>query len=137
MTVLRIQPIIFVKYIPLPSNSLLRKLKSPSIDNCQALQCLRDTNCIDNDIALLLDEMHLQPQFQFDGQALIGCNANMAMYILCFMVVSLKKSIPFVISVIHLVKNSGEIVYQILISALCQFKSEVSPFKSRKRFSFK
>ena len=25
------------KYIPLPSNSLLRKLKSPSIDNCQAL----------------------------------------------------------------------------------------------------
>ena len=87
------------KYIPLPSNSLLRKLKSPSIDNCQALHCLRDTNCIDNDIALLLDEMHPQPQVQFDGQALISCNADMAMYtsILCFMVVSLKKSIPFVI----------------------------------------
>eukprot|EP00800_Vazella_pourtalesii_P011575 TRINITY_DN2786_c0_g1_i2.p1 TRINITY_DN2786_c0_g1~~TRINITY_DN2786_c0_g1_i2.p1 ORF type:complete len:266 (-),score=6.41 TRINITY_DN2786_c0_g1_i2:131-928(-) len=32
--------------------------------------------------------------------------------ILCFMVVSLKKSIPFVISAIPLVKNSGEMVYQ-------------------------
>ena len=58
--------------------------------------------------------MHLQPQVQFNGQALIGCSADMAMYtsILCFMVVSLKKSIPFVISAIPLVKNSGEIVYQ-------------------------
>ena len=102
------------KYIPLPSNSLLRKLKSPSIDNCQTLQCLRDTNCIGNDIAIFLDEMHLQPQVQFDGQALIGCNADMAMYtsILCFMVISLKKSIPFVISAIPLVNNSGENVYQ-------------------------
>ena len=32
--------------------------------------------------------------------------------ILCFMVVSLMKLIPFVISAIPLVKNSGEIVYQ-------------------------
>ena len=103
------------KYIPLPSNSLLRKLtKSPSTDNCQALQRLRDTNCIGNDIVILLDEMHLQPQVQFDGQTLIGCNADMVMYtsILCFMVVSLKTSIPFVISAIPLVKNSGEMVYQ-------------------------
>ena len=58
--------------------------------------------------------MHLQTQVQFDGQALIGCNADMAMYtsILCFMVLSLKKSIQFVISAIPLVKNSGENVYQ-------------------------
>ena len=42
------------KYVPLPSNSLLRKLRSPSIDNCQALQSLRDSNCIDNDIAILM-----------------------------------------------------------------------------------
>ena len=102
------------KYIPLPSNSLLRKLKSPSIGNCQALQALRDSNCIGNDIVILLDEMHLQSQVQFDGHTLIGCNADMDMYtsILCFMVVSLRKSIPFVISAIPLIKNSGEIVYQ-------------------------
>ena len=72
------------KYIPLPSNSLLRKLKFPSIDNCQALQVLRDQNLIGNDIAILLDKMHLQ--VQFDGHTLIGCNADLEMYtsILCF-----------------------------------------------------
>ena len=71
---------------------------SPSTDNCQALQRLRDTNCIGNDIAILIDEMHLQPQVQFDGQTFIGCNADMVMYtsIVCFIIVSLKKSIPFV-----------------------------------------
>ena len=102
------------KYVPLPSNSLLRKLRSPLIDNCQALQSLRDSNCIGNDIAILLDEMHLQSQVAVDGHTLIGCDADMDMYtsILCFMVVSLKKSIQFVISAIHLVKNSGETVYK-------------------------
>ena len=108
------------KYIPLPSNSLLRKLKSPSIDNCQALQVLRDQNLIGNDIAILLDEMHLQAQVQFDGHTLIGCNADLGMYtsILCFMVVSLRKSLPFVISAVPLVKNSGDIVYDNLNTCL-------------------
>ena len=58
--------------------------------------------------------MYLQSQVQFDGHNLTGCNAKMEMYtsILYFMVVSLRKSIPFVISAIPLVKNSGEIVYE-------------------------
>ena len=106
------------KYIPLPNNSLLRKLKSPSIDNCQALQVLRVQNFIGNDIAILLDEMHLQAQVQF--HTLIGCNANLEMYtsILSFMVVSLRKSLPFVISAVLLVKNSGDIVYDNLNTRL-------------------
>ena len=108
------------KYIPLPSNSLLRKLKFPSIDNCQVLQVLRDQNLIGNDIAILLDEMHLQAQVQFDGHTLIGCNADLEMNtsILCFMVVSLRKSLPFVISAVPLVKNSGDIVYDNLNTCL-------------------
>ena len=77
------------KYIPLPSYPLLRILKSPSIDICQALKFLRDSNCIGNNIAILLDEMHLQSQVQFDGHTLVGCNADLEMYtsVLCFMVV--------------------------------------------------
>ena len=110
------------------SNSAYNFLKntflSQAIHSCVNLSLLRLTTVkpfnvyviqtIGNDIAILLDEMHLQPQVQFDGQALIGCNADMAMHtsILCYMVVTLKKSIPFVISAIPLVKNSGEIVYQ-------------------------
>ena len=52
---------------------------------------------------LLLD---LERQVKFDVQALIGFNADMAMYacILCSMVVSLKESIPFVISAIPITK---------------------------------
>ena len=53
--------------------------------------------------------MLLQFQVQFDGHTLIGCNAECTQVCLF---VSLRKSIPFVISAIPLVKNSGEIVYQ-------------------------
>ena len=49
------------KYILLPSQSLLRSLKSPSIDNCKALSALRDNDLFGNDMVLLLDEMYLQP----------------------------------------------------------------------------
>ena len=65
-------------------------------------------------------------QVQFNGHTLIGCNAEMAMYRsnLCFMVVALRKSIPFVISAIHLVKNSGEIVTKILKSVSLLTKSQ-------------
>ena len=73
--------------------------------------------------------MHLQSQVQFDGHTLIGCNADLEMYtsILCFMVVSLRKSLPFVISAVPLVKNSGNIVYDnlntcLLLLKLCRFR---------------
>ena len=109
-----------LKCIPLPSYSLLRKLKSTSTDNCQSLKFLRDSNCIGNDIAILIDEMHLQSQVQFDGLTLVGCNADLEMYtsIICFMVVSLRKSIPFMIAAVPLVRNSGDIVYDNLDECL-------------------
>ena len=83
-------------HIPLPSERLSRNLKSESIDSISALCKLRDEGFSGNDVVLLLDEMHLQQQVQFDGRDLIGCNENLEMFksILCFMVVSLKKSIP-------------------------------------------
>ena len=74
------------------------------------------------------------PHFQFDGHTLIGYNAKMDMYTstLCFMVVSLMKSIPFVISAIPLLNNSGEIVYEnievSLIQACGQAPKGLSPF---------
>ena len=61
-----------------------------------ALCKLRDEVFCGNDVVLLLDEMHLQQQVQFDGRDLIGCNENLEMFksILCFMVVSLKNQFP-------------------------------------------
>ena len=101
------------KYIPLPSQSLLRSLKSPSIDSCKALSTLRDNDLIGNDIVLLLDEMYLQPQVNFDRKTLIGCDQDLDLFksILSFMVISLTKSIPFIISAIPIVKISGDIVH--------------------------
>ena len=52
---------IFLKQcLPLLSETVLRKLKSPSIQSCSALCGLKDNNLIENDVVLLLDEIHLQ-----------------------------------------------------------------------------
>ena len=97
----------------MPSQSLLRSLKSPSIDSCKALSTLRDNDLIGNDVVLLLDEMYLQPQVNFDRKTLIGCDQEFDLFksILCFMVISLTKSIPFIVSAIPIVKISGDIVH--------------------------
>ena len=95
-------------FLPLPSESLIRKLKSRSVITNDALCLLRNNGLIGNDIVLLLDEMYLQPQVQFTGTTLIGCDDNLEMYksILTFMVVSLKRCVPFVLKAIPLVKLS-------------------------------
>ena len=56
------------QYIPLPSKSLLRSLKSLTLNNCKELSALRDNNLIGNNILLLLDEMCSQPQVNFDSK---------------------------------------------------------------------
>ena len=50
------------KYLPLPSETLLKNLKSNSVQAINALSGLRDNNLIGNDVVLLLDEMHIQQQ---------------------------------------------------------------------------
>ena len=64
------------RFLPLPSYSLLRKLKSQKIDTSNALCSLRDNLLFSDDVVLLLDEMYIQQEVQYDGRELIGCNAN-------------------------------------------------------------
>ena len=106
--------------MPLSSVRLLRKLKSNSIDSVKVLCKLREEGCIGNDVALLLDEMHLQQQLQFDGQDIIGCNENLEMFkgILCFMVISLKKTVPNVIKAVPIVKLSSDIIFDWILNCL-------------------
>ena len=82
------------RFLPLPSYSLLRRLKSHSVDTSKGLCSLMD-NLLFSDDVLLLDKMYIQQEVQYDGRDLIGCNSGLQIYksILCFMVVSLKKSI--------------------------------------------
>ena len=92
------------RFLPLPSYSLLRKIKSQKIDTSKALCSLKDKFLFSDDVVLLLDEMYIQQEVQYDGRDLIGCNAELQMFksTLCFMVVSLKQSIPYIIKAMPL-----------------------------------
>ena len=47
----------------------------------------------------MLDEMNLQQEVHYDGRKLTGCDSKLQMYksIVCFMVVSLKQSTPYIV----------------------------------------
>ena len=130
------------KHLPLPSETLLKSLNSNSFQGDNALSGLRDRDLIGNDVVLLFDEMHLQQQVffiyetyypiqlfeflyslilvQFDGKIIIGCDGELEMYksILCFMVISLKKTIPFVLKAIPIVKLSTTIISHGILNCL-------------------
>ena len=74
-------------FLALPSYSLLYKLKSQPFDTCKGLLLLRENSLFSNDTVLMLDEMSLQQEVQYDGSELTECDSNLQMYesILCFM----------------------------------------------------
>ena len=108
------------QYMTLPSERLLRDLKLKSLDSGKCMSKLREEGLIGNDVVLLLDEMHLQQQVQYNGRDIIGCDKDLLMYkcILCFMVVSITKSIPFILKAIPLVKLTSEIVGDGILNCL-------------------
>ena len=101
-------------FLPLPSYGLLNKLKSKSFDSCKALLSLKENSLYGSDVVLLLDEMYLQQQLQYDGRDLTGCDSELQMYksILCFMVVSLKQITPYLLKVIPLTKKINHQIVQ-------------------------
>ena len=108
------------RFLPLPSYSLLRKLKSQKIDTSKALCSLRDNLLFSDDVVLLLDEMYIQQEVQYDGRDLIGCNPELQMFksILCSMVVSLKQSIPYITKAMPLTKINHQIVQDGILSCI-------------------
>ena len=65
---------------------------------------------VSSDCVLLVDEMHLQKGMQYHGGSLVGADENGELYtgVMVFMIVGLKKSIPFVIKACPEFKISGE-----------------------------
>ena len=90
---------------PLPSLSLLEKISQGTIDVVKCAQTLRQDGKISKDICLLFDEMYLQKCEEYFGGEMIGADEKGELYkgIVCFMIVGLKESIPYVI------KSSPEI----------------------------
>ena len=64
--------------------------------------------------------MYLQTQVQFDGKSVIGCDGDLNMFksTLCFMVVSLEKTIPYVLRATLIVRLTFLDVYNGILNCI-------------------
>ena len=97
------------EHFPLPSLSLLSKLSKGSAERLKAAKLLLDNQKISKDVVLLMDEMYLQKGLQFqDGKVYGGdCDGNLYKGIMTFMIVGLRKNIPFVIKAVPETRING------------------------------
>ena len=96
--------------LPLPSFSLLQKLTKGGIDPMKSLQVLLREEKVDSHCMLLIDEMYLEKSCQYHGGQLYGKDTDGELYsgIVVFMVVGIRKSIPYVIKTLPERKITGE-----------------------------
>ena len=101
---------ILLESFPLPSISLLNKIKQGGVDAIKAIKTLREKGSIHEDIILIVDEFYLQKQAQYCSGVYVGTDDNGILYkgVVAFMIVSLKKSIPYVIKAVPEVTISGK-----------------------------
>ena len=95
--------------LPLPSMSLLRKLKSGNLDVIKVAKLLRQNKSI-SDVVLMCDEMFLQKSSQYSGGQYVGVDENGTLFkgIAVFMIVGLKKSVPIVVKAVPEVTINGK-----------------------------
>ena len=79
--------------------SLLKKICRGAIDAVKCAQILKNEGKISENVCLLFDEMYLQKCEKHFGGDLIGCGEDGKLYkgLVCFMIVGLKQSVPYVI----------------------------------------
>ena len=95
---------------PLPSLSFLKTISSGGVEPIKALKLMLHNEQISSDCVLLIDEMYLQKGVEYHGGSLVGADRDGELYtgIMVFMIVSLKKSIPFVVKACPEYKISGQ-----------------------------
>ena len=97
--------------LPLLSFSLLHKLTQGGIDPIKSLKVLLRQEKVDSQCMLLVDEMYyLQKSCQYIGGTFYGKDEHSEFYngIVVFMVIGLRKSIPYVIKTLPETKISRE-----------------------------
>ena len=79
------------------------------VDAIKAVKTLREKGSIHKDVILIVDEFYLQKQAQYCS-AVYGADDKGTLYkgVVAFMIVNLKKSIPFIIKAIPEVTISGK-----------------------------
>ena len=90
---------LLLEKFPMPSISLLNKLKAGGVDAMKSVKYLLEKGEISRDVVLMFDEMYLQKCTQFHGGKYEGADEEGNHYkgIVVFMIAGLKKSIPFVV----------------------------------------
>ena len=100
---------LLLEQFPLPALSLLKKLNKGGMEPIKVVKVLLDQGKIGEDVVLLLDEIYLQKDVQYQGDKRVGVDSegNLFKSIMTFMTNSLKQSIPFAIKAIPEVKIEG------------------------------
>ena len=98
-----------LEQFPLPSLSLSKKLNKGEMEPIKAVKVLLDQVKIGEDVVLLLDEIYLQKNVQYQGGKLVGVKpeGNLFNDVMAFMLNSLKQSLTFAIKAIHEVKGES------------------------------
>ena len=111
--------------LPLPSFSLLQKLTKGGVDPVKSLQVLLRQEKVDSQCMLLIDEMYLQKSCQYHGGKFYGKDEHGEFYngIVFFMVVGLRKSIPYVIKPLPETKISGEWLNPQILESVCSLNT--------------
>ena len=96
------------KEFKLPSQSVLAKLKSGGVDNIKTLVVLKANGSTSEDV-ILYDEIYLQQCDQYSRGRVEGSDANdnLRTRIVCYIIIELKSSGPYVIRAVPRVNLSG------------------------------
>ena len=105
---------------PLPSISLLNKIKEGNIDALKAAKLLLENSSISKDIVVLFDKMYLQKCVQYCGGEFFGSNINNELYksIVCFMIIGLKENVPYVVKAAPVTFINNELLKVELLNCL-------------------
>ena len=92
---------------------LLEEMPQGGIAPMKALMLLLENGHVDCDVVLIIDEMYLQKSCEYSRGEFVGKNEDGVFYngIMVFMIVSLKKSIPFVIKSCPKTKIDGKWIF--------------------------
>ena len=105
--------------------TVLKKLAAGGIEPLKTIKLLLEEGKVDSDCILMLDEMYLQKCSEYSGGKYVGLGEkyNFFKSILVFMIVSLKKSIPYVIKSCPQTEINGDIVFLEIKESLSALKS--------------
>ena len=105
---------------PLPSISLLNKIKEGNIDALKAAKLLLENSSISKYIVILFDEMDLRNCAEYYEGKFFGSNINNELYksIVCFMIIGLKENVPYVVKAAPVTFIDSELLRDELLNCL-------------------